>query len=149
MKYENICPRFFKNSMYIHIISLTKLENFRKTKIDIAHHHTPNSICMCILPHVHWKYPERACINTSVMHRVFSFFFSFSSLFSLLSFPFFFSSGHDQEYETPLWTLNKSEKNYFANNYLHFHFCASKILQKLYIIIHNRLFAEKNSKMTS
>ena len=28
----------------------------------------------------------------------------------------------DQEYETPLWTLRKSEKSCFGNNYLHFHF---------------------------
>ena len=33
-----------------------------------------------------------------------------------------YRSGHDQEYETPLWALKKSEKNCFAKNYLHFSF---------------------------
>ena len=37
-----------------------------------------------------------------------------------------FVLGHDQEYDTPLWTLKKGEKNCFADNYLHFHFCASE-----------------------
>ena len=40
------------------IIHLIKLKDFRRMKIDIAHHRTPNNICTCILPYVlkiFWK----------------------------------------------------------------------------------------------
>ena len=43
----------FLKILGICIIPLIKLENFRKRKTDITHHPMPNSICACILPHVH------------------------------------------------------------------------------------------------
>ena len=36
-----------------------KLSNFRKRKIHIAQHHTPNVIYVCVLSHVSWKSRER------------------------------------------------------------------------------------------
>ena len=44
-------------------IILIKLHNFRKRKIYIAHHRTPNLIYAFILSHMHRKCPERACIT--------------------------------------------------------------------------------------
>ena len=44
------------------IIPLTKLYNFRKRRIHIAHHRTPTSIYACILPNVCWKSPERVLV---------------------------------------------------------------------------------------
>ena len=44
-------------------IILIKLHNFRKRKIYIAHHCTPNLIYAFILSHMHRKCPERAWIT--------------------------------------------------------------------------------------
>ena len=51
---------FFKNTMYMCTIPLIKLSNFRKRKMHITHHCTPNVIYACILSHGYWKSPERA-----------------------------------------------------------------------------------------
>ena len=42
----------FSKILCIAIIPLMKLLNFRKRKIDITNHCTPNSISACILPHM-------------------------------------------------------------------------------------------------
>ena len=56
------------------IIPLIKLQNFRKRKIHIAHHRTSNNIYACILPHVCWKSPERACKMLQISEKEFSKF---------------------------------------------------------------------------
>ena len=56
----------FLKILCIRMIPLIKLQNFRKRKMDMVHHHMPNSICMCILPHACWKSPERACLKVSL-----------------------------------------------------------------------------------
>ena len=38
MKYKNSGIRFFKNTIYVHIIPLIKLQSFRKRKLHVAHH---------------------------------------------------------------------------------------------------------------
>ena len=45
--------------MYMRTIPSKKLSNFRKRKIHIAQHHTPNVIYVCVLSHVNWKSRER------------------------------------------------------------------------------------------
>ena len=69
----------FLKILCIRIIPLIKLQNFRKRKIDIAHHRTADSICTCILPRACWKSPERACLShsDSVFHDNFSELFSY------------------------------------------------------------------------
>ena len=47
--------------MYMHTTPLIKLSNFRKRKIHIAHHWTPNIIFTSILSHASNKTPESAC----------------------------------------------------------------------------------------
>ena len=49
--------------MHRHKISLVKLANFRKRKILIIHNHMANIVYTCILSHLCWKYPERACFR--------------------------------------------------------------------------------------
>ena len=47
--------------MYMHTTPLIKLSNFRKRKIHIAHHWTPNIIFTSILSHASNKTPESVC----------------------------------------------------------------------------------------
>ena len=53
----------FLKILHIHKIPIIKLLNIRKRKIDLAHHRMLYSICTGILPHAHWKSPERAWIS--------------------------------------------------------------------------------------
>ena len=67
----------FLKILRIRIISLMKLYSFRKRKIDIAHHHRPNSISACILPHKRWKSPERPAYSLSFWFRTLPVFHAF------------------------------------------------------------------------
>ena len=63
------------NVQSLHCLALIKLQHFRKRKMHIIHHCTPNSIYVCILPQTCWESPERA------VHMIrINFFYIFSSI---------------------------------------------------------------------
>ena len=114
MKYKNISLRFSKNTMHMHITPWIKLQNFKKRKLHIAHRRMPNSIYSCILSHVHWKSPEKAClkvVKTEIQSRLSNE--SFNSIMRILMQGLLITEF--KENNSKSWHLNQQKRKKFED----------------------------------